>query len=112
MLESVTGGSPDDIEMVLTGAKRPEASVPHIVVAAGRTVAVYDLAEARETVEVEITVTARVRLAGVMGAFEDAETFAERLADDGLDRILDPLARPSAPLHVRWTGDSKEKHDA
>jgi hypothetical protein len=112
VLEPIAGdGSAEDVEMVLTGARRPAGSIPRIVVAAGRTVAIYDVVHDEKTpvVDVEITVTDRVRLAGVMGAFENAEAFAERIAEEGVDRVLEPLARPSAPLHVRWAEGGRRR---
>jgi hypothetical protein len=104
VLEPMAEGSVDDIELELAGATRPAGQAPRLVVAAGRTIAIYDVRRdpAVRAVEATITVTARVRLAGVVGAPDSADRFADRLAQDGVDRLLEPLARPSPPIHARW----------
>ncbi len=105
IFEAVAGdASTEDIEMELTGASRPADSSPLVVVAAGRTVAVYDIVpdEGVAAVDVSVSVTSRIQLAGVVGATEAAGPLAEHVAGRGTDRLVQPLARPARALKLRW----------
>lgn len=98
------GASAEDVQLELRGATRRPGAVPRLVVAAGRTAAVYDLEsdERADTVEVIVTTTASMRLAGVVGTGEDAAALAARVAERGLDQLLEPLARPAPRVRARW----------
>jgi hypothetical protein len=105
IFEIVTGdGSANDIEMELGGATRPASSPPRIIVAAGRTVAVYDIVpdKATKQIDVAITVTPRIQLAGVIGSANVAAELGPRVASRGIDRLLQSFARPSRAVRVRW----------